>query len=148
MSSEKYCYDYPRPAVSADCVIIDNRKQQILLIQRKNDPYRNSWALPGGFIEEDETVETGIAREVEEETGLTPPDFKFVGVFSKPDRDPRGRIITVAFLAHVDKNSINPVAGDDAGKVQWFSLKDLPDLAFDHSDIISGAIDIISKSVT
>lgn len=141
MSSGKYCYDYPRPAVSADCVIIDENEHQILLIERKNDPYKNMWALPGGFIEEDETVEKGAAREVEEETGLKDVKLELADVFSDPDRDPRGRIITVAFLARIQKTKASPVAGDDAGKVQWFSLNDLPDLAFDHAEIINKALE-------
>jgi 8-oxo-dGTP diphosphatase len=121
-------------------VIIDEKEKQILLIERKNDPYKNMWALPGGFIEEDETVETGAAREVEEETGLKDVQLQLVGVFSEPDRDPRGRIITVAFLALIQKSRARPVAGDDAGKVQWFSISDLPELAFDHAEIINKAI--------
>lgn len=142
MAPGKFCYDYPRPAVSADCVIIDEKEQQVLLVERKNNPYKNMWALPGGFIEEEETVETGAKREVEEETGLKDVKLELVGVFSDPDRDPRGRIITLAFLARIQKSSAKPTAGDDAGKVQWFSLDNLPELAFDHDKIIKKALRI------
>ena len=136
----KFCYDYPRPAVSADCVIIDINSREVLLIHRNNEPFKGMWAFPGGFIEEHETVEAGAARELEEETGMHNLTLKLLGVYSKPGRDPRARVITLAYLAFVDKNSLHPVAGDDAGYVNWFSLDDLPPLAFDHKDILEDAL--------
>ena len=143
MTQHKYCYDYPRPAVSADCVVIDKDDKKILLIERKNDPFKNMWALPGGFVEEDETVKAGAIRELKEETGLNHIHIELIDVFSDPERDPRGRIITAAYLAFVNNTDLKPVAGDDAGKVQWFPLDDLPSLAFDHSLIIEEALKMI-----
>lgn len=143
MTHQKYCYDYPRPAVSADCVVIDRNDKKILLIERKNDPFKNMWALPGGFVEENETVKAGAMRELKEETGLNHIKMELIDVFSDPERDPRGRIITAAYLARVNNTDLKPVAGDDAGKVQWFPLDDLPPLAFDHSLIIEEALKMI-----
>ncbi len=143
MTHKKYCYDYPRPAVSADCVVIDSMDKKILLIERRNDPFKNMWALPGGFVEEDETVKAGAIRELKEETGLNNIGLQLINVFSDPDRDPRGRIITAAYLARVNNKDLKPVAGDDAGKVQWFPLDNLPSLAFDHALIIKEALKMI-----
>ena len=144
MKDNKYCYDYPRPAVSADCIIIDKSKAhfKVLLIERKNEPFKGLWALPGGFVEEDETVDTGAHRELKEETGLELNMEQF-RVYSEPDRDPRGRIITVAFLALTDEGNLEPKAGDDAKNVKWFSISELPLLAFDHQKIIEDALKVI-----
>lgn len=141
MSEKKYCYDYPRPAVSADCIIFDKSKGHlsILLVERKNGPFKGMWALPGGFIEEDETVDYGALRELKEETGLDLEMEQF-RVYSEPDRDPRGRIITIAFLAVTEKVNLEPIAGDDAKNVKWFSISELPLLAFDHKKIIEDAL--------
>ncbi len=141
MNPEKFCYDYPRPAVSADCIIIDRSKGHlnILLVERKNDPFKGMWALPGGFIEEDETVDQGAHRELSEETGLELQMEQF-RVYSDPERDPRGRIITIAFLSVTDNINMKPVAGDDAKNVKWFSISELPLLAFDHRKIIEDAL--------
>jgi len=141
MSDNKYCYDYPRPAVSADCIIFDKSEGHlnILLVERKNDPFKGMWALPGGFIEEDETVDYGAHRELKEETGLELEMEQF-RAYSEPDRDPRGRIITIAFLAITEKANQEPKAGDDAKNVKWFSISELPLLAFDHQKIIEDAL--------
>lgn len=142
MTGNKYCYDYPRPAVSADCVVIDPFTEEVLLIERKNEPFKNMWAFPGGFVEDNETVESGVLRELKEETGLEGIPVKLVGVFSKPDRDPRARVITLAYLAHVDKKFVHPVAGDDARHVKWFPTDDHPPLAFDHKEILLSALEL------
>lgn len=142
MPNPKYCYDYPRPALSADCLIIDINLMQILLIERKFEPFKGSWAFPGGFVEENERVEEGAKRELEEETGIHGVTPELVGVYSDPDRDPRGRMITVAYLFRVRKNELLPVAGDDAMNVRWFSLGKLPKLAFDHQKIIDDCLQI------
>jgi 8-oxo-dGTP diphosphatase len=135
--STQYVYDYPRPAVTVDIVVI-SRDGRILLIRRKADPYGGSWALPGGFINIDETLADAAARELEEETGLRGLTMRQLRAFDKPDRDPRGRTIAVAFLAEVDACPA-PAAGDDAGEAAWFPLDRLPPLAFDHDDIIAHA---------
>jgi len=100
------------------------------------------WALPGGFVEENETVEAAAIRELEEEARLTGISLHLLGVFSDPGRDPRGRIITLAYVAFVEKHDLNPVAGDDAKNVKWFSIDNLPQIAFDHSEIIRQAMEM------
>ncbi|WP_417611316.1 NUDIX domain-containing protein [Owenweeksia hongkongensis] len=125
--------------VTTDVVIIkiENGNKHILLIQRKNDPHKGKWALPGGFVETDETIITAAVRELKEETGIkvSEAELRFIGYFDNPNRDPRGRIISFAFAAEVPtKTKYN--AADDANKAQWFLLANLPDLAFDHQRII------------
>jgi 8-oxo-dGTP diphosphatase len=136
----EYTYKYPRPAVTADCVVINNEPlPKVLLIQRGADPYKGAWAFPGGFMNMDETTEQCAIRELEEETSLKVSNLHQIGAYSKIDRDPRGRTITVAYLAIVDSPA--PVKGqDDAAKAEWFPITDLPHLAFDHYDIMKDAI--------
>lgn len=135
----EYTYKYPRPAVTADCVVITKEAEpKVLLIQRGIDPYKGCWAFPGGFMNMDETTEECAIRELEEETGLNVTEVHQIGAYSKVDRDPRGRTITVAYLVIIDE----PVAvcgQDDAAKAAWFPLLDLPHLAFDHYDIMQDA---------
>ena len=135
-----YTYKYPRPAVTADCVVITKEAEpKVLLIQRGIDPYKGCWAFPGGFMNMDETTEQCAIRELEEETGLRLSKIQQIGAYSKVDRDPRGRTITVAYLAVIDE----PVAvtgHDDAAKAEWFSIDELPPLAFDHEEIMQDAI--------
>ena len=140
-----YTYEYPRPAVTADCVVITRDSEpKVLLIQRGNEPFKGQWAFPGGFMNMDETTEQCAIRELEEETGLKVTDIQQIGAYSKVDRDPRGRTVTVAYLAIIDKAEV--VQGlDDAAKAQWFSLSSLPKLAFDHEDIMN---DVIKKIIT
>jgi len=140
-----YTYKYPRPAVTADCVVITNEVEpKVLLIQRGDQPFKGGWAFPGGFMNMDETTEQCAVRELEEETGLRLSKIQQIGAYSKVDRDPRGRTITVAYLAIVD----TPVAvtgQDDAAKAEWWPLSSLPILAFDHDEIISDAIALYNK---
>ena len=140
-----YIYEYPRPAVTADCVVITKETEpKVLLIQRGNEPFKGQWAFPGGFMNMDETTEQCAIRELEEETGLKVTEIQQIGAYSKVDRDPRGRTVTVAYLAIIDKAEV--VQGlDDAAKAQWFSLSSLPKLAFDHEDIMN---DVIKKIIT
>ena len=135
----EYTYKYPRPAVTADCVVITKKAEpKVLLIQRGADPYKGCWAFPGGFMNMDETTERCAIRELEEETGLKVSTVRQIGAYSKVDRDPRGRTITVAYLAIIDKPA--QVTGqDDATKAEWFPLSALPELAFDHADIMADA---------
>ena len=135
-----YSYDYPRPAVTADCIVMTREDDpKVLLIERGHEPFKGCWAFPGGFMNMDETTEQCAIRELEEETGLKITDIQQLGAYSKVDRDPRGRTITVAYLAFVDKPL--PVKGqDDAAKAQWFSVKNLPKLAFDHEEIMRDAL--------
>lgn len=143
----EYTYKYPRPAVTADCVVITNEPQpKVLLIQRGDDPFKGAWALPGGFMNMDETTEDCAIRELEEETGLKVATVFQIGAFSKVDRDPRGRSITVAYLAIID--SPKEVKGqDDAAKAEWFPINNLPQLAFDHNDIMKDAVEAYAHFV-
>ena len=138
-----YTYKYPRPTVTADCVVITREAApRVLLIQRGNEPFKGCWAFPGGFMNIDETTEQCAVRELEEETGLRLSSVRQVGTYSRVDRDPRGRTITVAYLALVDVPV--PVQGhDDAARAQWFPLSALPPLAFDHADIMQDVMRLI-----
>ena len=130
-----YTYKYPRPAVTADCVVITKEAEpKVLLIQRGFDPYKGYWALPGGFMNMDETTNECAIRELKEETGLELPSLHQVGAFSKVDRDPRGRTISIAYLA-VIAVPVEVKGEDDAVKAAWFPINNLPALAFDHLDI-------------
>ena len=135
-----FTYKYPRPAVTADCVVITKGQEpKVLLIERGDDPYKGQWAFPGGFMNMDETTEQCALRELKEETGLELSEVHQIGAYSKVDRDPRGRTVTVAYLAIIDKPS--PVIGqDDAAQAEWWPLTSLPQLAFDHDEIMEDAI--------
>ena len=123
--------------LTADCVVL--RNSEVLLIRRGNEPFRGCWALPGGFMEMDETIEHCAVRELQEETGLqvAESDLRLIGVYSTPERDPRGRTVTAAYLVRLESGE--PKAGDDAAEVRWWPLADLPSLAFDHAEIITDA---------
>jgi 8-oxo-dGTP diphosphatase len=135
-----YCYDYPRPAVTVDVVIVtESTPRRVLLIRRKREPFAGRWALPGGFVEMDETLEAAARRELLEETGVPALRLEQLYTFGDPGRDPRGRVISVAFLARVDGAKITPKAADDAAAVGWYSLARPPALAFDHAAILAHA---------
>lgn len=133
-----YTYKYPHPAITTDCVIFgfDGTSINILLIERGLDHYKGSWALPGGFLNMDETVEEGAKRELYEETNVEDVYLEQFHVFSTVDRDPRERVLTVAFFALISKDNFDVIAGDDASKAQWHEWNNLPSLAFDHAEII------------
>ena len=134
-----YTYKYPRPAVTADCIVITRETEpKVLLIQRGNPPFKGAWAFPGGFMDTNETTEQCAIRELEEEAGLRLSDVHQIGAYSKVDRDPRGRTVTVAYLAIIDE-PIAVTGQDDASKAEWWPLSDLPHLAFDHYDILQDA---------
>lgn len=136
-----FCYDYPRPAVTVDIVVFSGDALEVLLIQRKHPPFEGHWALPGGFIEMEEPLETSAHRELEEETGVTDVALTEVGAFGSPSRDPRGRVITIAYATVIEKSTVNVKAGSDASAVAWFLNTDLPKLAFDHTEIIQKALE-------
>jgi 8-oxo-dGTP diphosphatase len=139
-----FSYEYPRPAVSADIAVFRKTGQslEVLLIQRKNPPYQGMWAFPGGFLEIDETLEETAARELEEETGLSNVELEQFKTFSNVDRDPRTRVITTVFYGMVPIENSYAKGSDDAEKAEWFSVDKLPQLGFDHGEILR---DILEK---
>ena len=134
--SQAYTYKYPHPALTADCVIFgfDGKELKILLIERGNEPCKGCWAFPGGFMNIDETIEQCARRELKEETRLEPANIEQFHTFSDVNRDPRERVVTVAFIGLVKQSEV--VGGDDAARAQWFAIKDRPRLAFDHDYIL------------
>ena len=127
------------PRLTVDGVIV--RASKLLLIRRGRPPFKDTWALPGGFVDYGETVEMAVRREVREETGLETSIRRLVGVYSHPDRDPRGHTVSVAFLLTGEDGVAK--GGDDAAEAQWFSLEGLPELAFDHAKIIRDAMALL-----
>lgn len=142
-----YQYKYEHPAVTTDCVIFtyEDWKLKVLLVKRGGEPYKGEWALPGGFLRNDETAKEGALRELREETGLEASAVGELGVFSDPFRDPRERVITIAFYALVKPSEVE--GGDDADEAAWFSIDELPQLAFDHSDIINAALERLRRDI-
>lgn len=149
MSEKKYTYEYPRPAMTADCVIFgfDGAALRILLIERGLEPYKGYWALPGGFMRMDETIEQCAARELQEETGVRNVFLEQFHTFSSVDRDPRGRVVTVAFIALVRPADYDVIGGDDATMAIWFDANMLPPLAFDHQDIVAKAKEYLREAL-
>ena len=140
-----YTYKYPRPAVTADCIVITREAEpKVLLIQRGSEPFKGRWAFPGGFMNMDETTEQCAIRELEEETGLHVNNVVQIGTYSKVDRDPRGRTVTIAYLAILDR-PLAVIGQDDAAKAEWWPLSNLPELAFDHDKIMQDAIRIYTQ---
>ena len=142
-----YTYQYPHPAVTADCVIFgfDGVTIRVLLIQRGLEPYKGKWALPGGFMNMDETAEQCAARELEEETGLKNTTVEQFYTFSEVGRDPRERVITVAHFALVRLAEVR--GGDDADVARWFGLDEIPSLAFDHDRILRMALNRLKERI-
>jgi 8-oxo-dGTP diphosphatase len=133
----KYTYDYPRPSVTADAVVVSGtRSPKVLLIRRKGEPFAGMWAIPGGFVEMDETLGATARRELREETGLEVGAMEQLHTFGDPGRDPRGRVISVVYLARAIADQLRPKASDDAAELAWHSLAKLPPLAFDHDKIL------------
>lgn len=140
MEEKNYCYKYPHPSVTTDCVIFgfDGQKLQVLLIERGIEPYKGRWAFPGGFLNPDETAEEGALRELIEETGLSGAYIEQFHTYTDPNRDPRERVITIAYYALVRIQEVH--GGDDAARAKWFSLDEVPQLAFDHDRILRDAM--------
>ena len=147
MEKAKYSYKYPHPSVTTDCVIFgfDGSRLKVLLVERGVEPFKGKWALPGGFLRMDESAEQGALRELQEETGLKTAYIKQFHTFTDPDRDPRERVITIAYYALVRLQDV--VAGDDAARAEWFALDEVPSLAFDHDRILRTAIQEIRRQI-
>jgi 8-oxo-dGTP diphosphatase len=139
----RYTYDYPRPALTVDIVIFSVREEnlQVLLVCRGEEPYAGMWALPGGFVHLDESLEEAAARELEEETGIRDAYLEQLYTYGDLQRDPRGRVVTVAYFALIAADKpICTEGGTDTTKASWFSIDQIPTLAFDHSEILSNAL--------
>ena len=143
----KYHYKYPHPSVTTDCVIFgfDGTNLKVLLVERGIEPYKGRWALPGGFMRMDESAEEGALRELKEETGLEGAYIKQFGTFTAPNRDPRERVITIAFYALVKLQEVK--GADDAADARWFDLDKVPSLAFDHDMILRTALIELRKQI-
>lgn len=145
-----YTYEYPRPALTVDCVVFgwDGERLKILLIQRKEAPFQNSWALPGGFVQMDEELEDAARRELKEETDLSGMFLEQLFTFGTPLRDPRGRVVTVAYYALINLHRHEaPKGGTDAKAAAWFPIKGLPNLAFDHAQILDHALERLKGKI-
>lgn len=144
----KYVYDWPRPMVTVDAVVFNmsGGRTKVLLVNRGKEPYKGKWAVPGGFIEIDEELEDAVARELQEETGLTGVRLEQMRTFGRCGRDPRGRQISIAFTGIVTAGQDKIRPGDDAAKAKWFDIENLPDdMAFDHDEMIKCGIERIRQ---
>ena len=144
-----YLYKYERPALAIDCVIFgfDGRKLKILLVKRGIEPFKDRWALPGGFVNVNETIDEAAQRELKEETGVDHVFMEQLYTFGSIDRDPRERVVSVAYFALVRISDYKVIAGSDASNAQWFTMNSIPSLAFDHSVILEMAINRIKGKI-
>jgi 8-oxo-dGTP diphosphatase len=149
MNTKQYTYRYERPALSVDCVVFgyDEDELKILLIQRDIEPYKNVWALPGGFVRIKETLEEAALRELKEETSVENLYLEQLYSFGALDRDPRERVVTVSYYALVKISEHKAKGGSDASDAQWFSFQKLPKLGFDHKEIIEVAFKRLQAKV-
>ncbi len=141
--------DHKYPAVTVDIIIFSliEKDLKVLLIQRKNPPFQDMWAIPGGFIDCNEDLIDAAKRELEEETGVKDIFLEQLHTFGKPDRDPRGRTVSIAYFAVANSSKLDIKASDDAKDARWFDVKTLPDLAFDHNDIVSCALEKLRMKI-
>lgn len=144
---KEYYYKHPHPAVTTDCVIFcfDGKELNVLLVQRGVEPFKNAWAFPGGFLKMDESAEECALRELNEETHLTPEHLEQFQTFTEVNRDPRERVITIAYFALVKKSDVE--GGDDASQAKWFKLNEVPRLAFDHDYIFRKALNALKEKI-
>lgn len=134
--------DYPRIDVTVDAVVFRPSENgfEVLLIERKHPPYQGCWAIPGGFVDEGEDLEPAAIRELEEETGLKVKSLQQLHTFGRPDRDPRKRIVSIVHWTVLEDSKVEVQAADDAEKAEWFNINQLPELAFDHKEVMEKAI--------
>jgi len=137
-----YTYEYPRLMLTVDAVVFRKHYEQmeVLLICRGNEPFKGQWALPGGFVEMDETCEQAVVRELEEETNLKFNKFSQLHTFSALGRDPRGRTVSVTYYGTIESENSEVKGGDDASDARWFTIDDMPDVAFDHIEAVKMAL--------
>lgn len=142
MTDKIYCYEYPRPAVTTDCIVWtwEGDTLKVLLVERGGEPFKGKWALPGGFMEMEEDAAACARRELQEETGVTGIEVEQLYAFSAVYRDPRYRVISIAYYSIIKREDYKVQAGDDARKAEWFSVSGLPELAFDHLEILRKAL--------
>lgn len=152
-SDGAYCYSHPRPALTADAVVLRTRessvqtqRREVLLIQRGRPPFVGHWALPGGFVNQGEFPKEAARRELYEETGLLAEALTQVGAFGDPGRDPRGWVVSIAYIVKPREAGYEAIAGDDAADAQWWPVDQLPPLAFDHAEIVAAALRIAVSS--
>lgn len=140
---ESYTYEHPRPSVTVDCVVFgfDGKELKVLLIERGIEPYKGQWAIPGGFVQMDESLHEAAKRELESETGVKNVYMEQLYTFGEVERDPRGRVISVAYYALVRSSDYELLAGDDASNANWFTLNEMPALPFDHNKILVSAME-------
>lgn len=145
-----YTYQYPRAMNTVDAVVFGkfDSRIKVLLIQRGNEPFKNKWAFPGGFIEMDESLITSAVRELQEETGLENLALQQFRTYGNPGRDPRGRNISVIFYGFTDEKNAKIKAADDAANAQWFALEEIPEMAFDHNQILNDLMDHLDLTKT
>ncbi|WP_299524629.1 NUDIX domain-containing protein [Winogradskyella sp.] len=136
--------------LSVDAVVFgyEDGEISVLLIRRKYDPYKGKWAIPGGFVLNDESLEQAVERELQEETGIKINYLEQLYTFGKPSRDPRGRVVSVAYFGLVRPNTFKIFASTDAEEVQWFNINELPELSFDHEEILNMAIKRLKDKIT
>lgn len=146
--SQTYTYTHPRPALSVDIVVFHSEgdRLQVLLVRRGQPPFAGCWALPGGFVGIDESLDDAARRELEEETGVRQAEVRQFYAYGDPDRDPRGRVVTVAYYALIP-GKVPVQGGDDAAEARWFAVDDLPELAFDHAQIIHDALQHLRRNM-
>lgn len=144
-----FSYKYPRPSITVDILLFSyaNDQLHLLLIQRKNEPFKNHWAFPGGFVDEHEDLLHAAHRELAEETGLQIEKLFQFRAFGKPHRDPRGHTVSIAFFGFTDSACPEVYGQDDALKAEWFSISDLPNLAFDHQEIFEKQLDFLRRNI-
>lgn len=138
-----FIYEYPRAALTVDCVVFgfDEGALKVLLIRRGIEPFKNRWALPGGFVRPDETLDDAALRELQEETGLKKVYLEQLYTFGAIDRDPRERVVSVAYFALVRRADHLPAADTDAAEAAWFEAEKAPSLAFDHAEVLQTSLD-------
>jgi len=149
MHTNKHCYQYPRPALTVDIVLFgfDEGNLKVLLIQRDLPPFEDQWALPGGFVRVEETVEEAARRELQEETGVKDVFLEQLYTFGRVDRDPRERVVSVAHYALVTLVDHAVKAATDARNAAWFAVDETPSLAFDHAEILQKALSRLKNKV-